>query len=121
MYKKAAQLKLRFPFRGLSSVEDLFDLNLDDLDSLYKTLRRQVNQNEEGLLKTRTRADELLALQLDVVQDVFTTKQAEIDAREAAIERRAQKQRIMEIIAAKQDAELEGKSLDDLQAMIDAL
>lgn len=120
MYKEAAQLKLRFPFRGTSSVEDLFDLNLTQLDSLYKALKG-VRKLEEGLLSSPTDEDRILDLQLALVKDVFETKQAESDARKAAAERKAQKERIMEIIATKQDEALLGKSLEELQGMIDEL
>jgi len=121
MYKKAAQLKLRFPFRGLCGVEDLFDLNLAELDQIYVVLKRQAGEMEEGLLRRRTQEDEVLSLRLSIVEDVFQTKQEEADARKAAADRRAQKQRIMEIIASKQDEALMGKSLDELQGMLDEL
>ena len=115
MYKQAAQLGLRFPFRGLSSVEDLFHLNLDDLDDLYIRLKKQERDTTGigGLLDEGDSKDATLALQLDIVKDVFATKKAAIEARQSAAERSARKQRILEIIANKQDAELEGKSLDE--------
>ena len=121
MYKKAAQLGLRYPFRGLCSTEDLFDLGLEELDAIYKTLKKRQGEAGEGLLQERTQEDEVLTLRLSIVEDVFETKQAEIEARKAAADRRAQKARIMEIIAAKQDEALAGKSLDELQGMLDAL
>jgi len=121
MYKHAAQLKLRFPFKGFCQVEDLFDLKLAELDQIYKAMKKQQGEVEDGLLQERTQEDEVLALKLAVVKDVFQTKQAEIDARKAAADRRAQKARIMEIIAAKQDEALAGKSLEELQGMLDAL
>ena len=121
MYKQAAQLKVRFPFRGQIDVEDLFDLGLEDLDAIYKALKKQQGDAEDGLLQERTQEDEVLTLRLSIVEDVFETKQAEIEARKAAADRRAQKARIMEIIAAKQDEALAGKSLDELQGMLDAL
>lgn len=121
MYKQAAQSKLRFPYRGQCGVEDLFDLKLADLDQIYVILKREAGEAEEGLLHERTQEDEALALRLSIVKDVFETKKAEIEARKAAADRRAQKARIMEIIADKQDEALKGKSLDELQGMLDAL
>jgi len=65
--------------------------------------------------------DKVLALRLAIIEDVFQTKRAEIDARKTEADRKTRKQRIMEIIADKQDTELLDKPLEDLQAMIDAL
>jgi len=121
MYKKAAQLKIRFPIQGVASVEDLFDLGLVSLDNVYRVLKNEERRGEDSLLKDDSEEDEVLALQLSIIEDVFQTKQAEIEARKAEADRKVRKHRIMEIIADKQDAELMDKSLDDLQAMIDAL
>ena len=121
MYKQAAQARARFPFRGNISVEDLFDLDLSELDSVYKTLKREQGETEDGLLEERTEEQEFVGLKLAVVKDIFETKQAENAAREADTERKAQKQRILEIIAAKQDEALAGKSVDELTAMIERL
>ncbi len=52
---------------------------------------------------------------------MYNTKQEEADERKAAADRKAQKARIMEIIADKQDEDLKGKSLEDLQEMLDNL
>ena len=120
MYKKAAQLKLRFPFRGSSTVEDLFDLSLANLDTLYKALKGE-RKLEEGLLSSPTDADRLLDLQLEIVKDVFETRQAEIEARKNAAERKARKERLLEIMADKQDEALKGMSLEELQALADEL
>ena len=121
MYKQAAQMKLRFPYRGLCSVEDLFDLNLVDLDQIYIVLKQEAGESGEGLLHEHTKEDDALALRLSIVEDVFQTKQAEIEARKAQADRLARKRRIMEIIANKQDEALMGKSLDELQGMLDEL
>lgn len=121
MYKKAAQMKVRFTFRGQISVEDLFDLTLAQLNTIYKELQQQRGDAVSGLLLEHTAEDDLLALKLEIVRDVFDTKKAESDARKAAAEKRAQKARIMEIIASKKDADLASKSLDDLTKMLEDL
>ena len=121
MYKKAAQRKLRFAYRGQIGVEDLFDLGLEALDSIYKSLKQQRGDGTAGLLEEPTAESETLSLRMEIVKDVFLTKKAEAESRKAAADRRAQKARIMEIIASKQDEALMGKSLDDLTAMLEAL
>lgn len=121
MYKKAAQAKLRFAYRGHIGVEDLFDLGLEALNSIYKDLKQQRGDGTAGLLEEPTAESETLSLQMEIVEDVFLTKKAEGEARKAAANRKAQKERIMEIIASKQDETLMGKSLDELTAMLEAL
>jgi len=121
MYKKAAQRKLRFAYRGQIGVEDLFDLGLEALDSIYKDLKRQRGDGTAGLLEEPTVESETLSLQMEIVEDVFQTKKAEAEARRVEADRKAQKARIMEIIAGKQDEALMGKSLEELTAMLEAL
>jgi hypothetical protein len=121
MYKQAVQARVRFPFRGNISVEDLFDLDLSELNSVYKVLKREQGETEDSLLEERTEEQEFVALKLAIVLDIFETKQAEIEARKNEANRAAQKQRILEIIDNKQDEALAGKSVEELTAMINDL
>jgi hypothetical protein len=122
MFEVATRCKFRFPFRGQISVEDMWDLDLVHLDSIFKKLNSQVKQaNEESLLVTKTKEDETLSTMIEIVKYIVSVKLAEENARLQAREKREKKQRIMEIIASKQDEALQGKSVDELQAMIDEL
>lgn len=122
MFETATRCKYRFPFRGQISVEDMWDLDLVHLDSIFKKLNSQVKQaNEESLLVTKTKEDETLSTMIEIVKYIVSVKLAEENARLQAREKREKKQRIMEIIASKQDEALQGKSVDELQAMIDEL
>ena len=47
IFEAATKEKYRFPFKGMISVEDLWDLKLQDLDSVFKSLNKQKKQNEE--------------------------------------------------------------------------
>jgi hypothetical protein len=122
MFEVATRCKFRFPFRGQISVEDMWDLDLVHLDSIFKKLNSQVKQaNEESLLVTKTKEDETLSTMIEIVKHIVSVKLVEENARLQAREKREKKQRIMEIIASKQDEALQGKSVDELQAMIDEL
>lgn len=122
MFEVAVRSKFRFPFRGLISTEDLWDLALEDLDSIFKSLNSQLKMvKEESLLSKKTKQDEELALKIEIVKNVVTTKLAEKEERAKLKEKKENKQKIMEIMSRKQDAELEGKSLEELSKMIDEL
>lgn len=122
IFEYATRNKVRFLFRGLISVEDLWDLSLTNLDSIYKELIKQSKQSEEeSLLNIKTQEDELLNVQIEIVKHIVSVKLAEKEAREKASAKKAQKQKIMSIIAAKQDEALQNSSIDDLKKMLDEL
>lgn len=122
IFEYATRNKVRFSFRGLISVEDLWDLSLTNLDFIYKELNKQSKQSEEeSLLNIKTQEDELLNVQIEIVKHIVSVKLAEKEAREKASAKKAQKQKIRSIIAAKQDEELQNSSIDDLKKMLDEL
>lgn len=122
IFEYATRNKVRFSFKGLISVEDLWDLSLTNLNSIYKELNKQSKQSEEeSLLNIKTQEDELLNVQIALVKHIVSVKLAEKEAREKTSAKKAQKQKIMSIIAAKKDEELQNSSIDDLQKMLDEL
>lgn len=122
IFEYATRNKVRFSFRGLISAEDLWDLSLTNLDSIYKELNKQSKQSEEeSLLNIKTQEDELLNVQIEIVKHIVSVKLAEKEAREKASAKKVQKQKIMSIIAAKQDEALQNSSIDELQKMLDEL
>lgn len=122
MFEYATRNKVRFPFKGQISVEDLWDLRADDLDTVFKTLNRQVKQSEEeSLLVTKTAEDTALDVQIAIVKYIFDIKMQEANARLLDKERKAQKQKIMAILANKQEQELQNKSVDELQKMLEEI
>ena len=122
IFEYAARNKVRFPFRGMISTEDLWDLSLANLDSIYKELNKQVKQSEEeSLLITKENVDVTLEIQIAIVKHVVSVKLAEKEVREKAAAKKAQKQRIMSIIADKEDEALKNSSVDDLRKMLDEL
>lgn len=122
IFEYAVRNKVRFPFKGMISVEDLWDLSLTNLDSIYKILNKQVKQSEEeSLLTTKTSVDTELEVQTAIVKYIVSVKLAEQEAREKAAAKNAQKQKIMSIIATKEDEALKNTSVEDLRKMLDEL
>ena len=122
IFKTATKEKYRFPYKGMISVEDLWDLNLAQLDGIYKSLNAQKKTAEEdSLLGQHTKEDQTLQNKIEIVKDIFAEKQAEKEAVKRRIENAEEKRRIMEIIASKEDAALKEKSIDDLKKMLSEL
>lgn len=130
LFERAARLKLRFITpQGNLSAEDLWDIplttnrtNLANLNDIAKGVSRELKaQGEEEFVNPVSKVDEELQLKLDIVKHVIQVRQAENEAARALSERREKKARLLELIAKKQDQQLEGQSLEELQAMAEAL
>ena len=120
MYKEALQKKLRFKTnKGMITTEDLFDLSLQNLDTLAIMLDKKISEAPKKSfieeLPAKENDDEL---RFNIVKDVINIK---LKARKDNIDKAqadAQKKRILEILAKRDDEELEKKSTEELRAMI---
>lgn len=122
MFEQASRLKLRFEHKGVLSVEDLWDLPLEDLDDMYRALNRDLKETQEdSLLGTKDETDKVLDLKVKIIKHIVGIRLEEQKVKEDASVRRAKKQRLMEIIAQKQDEELHSKSLDELNELVDSM
>lgn len=122
MFEIATREKYRFPYKGQIGVEDLWDLSVGELDKIYKALNREAKQiNEESLLAAKSKEDKVLDNKINIIRHIVSVKLDEIANAKAAHERTEQKQKIMAILANKQDEELRGKSADELKAMLTEL
>ncbi|HCP7079955.1 TPA: hypothetical protein OE938_002753, partial [Clostridioides difficile] len=112
----------RFEFRGLISVEDLWDLKLEQLDEVYKTLTTDMKKaNEESLLKIKTKDQKEVELKIKIVKYIVELRLAEIENRNKEKKKKEQKQHILELINKKENQELENKSIEELKSMINSL
>jgi hypothetical protein len=119
IFETAIRSKMRFPFRGMLTVEDLWDLSVENLDVIFKTLNSQVKQaKEESLLNTKTDEDKILDIKIEIVKYIVGVKLEENNLKIKAKEQKEQKQKILSILSNKQDAELQNKSIDELRAML---
>lgn len=119
---KASREKMRFPYKGLATVEDLWDLPVTELDKIYKSLNAKAKQaQEESLLEVKTSEDEELTAQIEIIKYIVSVKLEEKKVAEMEKERKKQKQKIMSILASKQDEALQGKSIEELEKMLDEL
>jgi hypothetical protein len=121
MFEVATRERFRFPFRGMISVEDLWMLSTKDLDSVFKVLNSELKQTqEESLLDTKTKENEELILKVEIVKYIVTVKLQEEKARAEVKKKKEEKQRIMEIIASKEDEAMESKSVEELKKLLES-
>ncbi|MCM3387224.1 hypothetical protein M3649_03645 [Ureibacillus chungkukjangi] len=121
-FEVATRSKMRFPFKGLISVEDLWDLSVTNLDSIFKVLNSQLKQvKEESLLETKTKEDKELDAKIEIVKYIVKVKLEEQESRNKAQEKKEQKQKILEILSTKQNESLQNKSEEELKAMLEDL
>ena len=119
IYKYAAKNAVRFFYRGVISVEDLFDLDVEELDSIYKNLKKeQKNANEESLINSKSSADKELEIKIAIVTDIVKDKLEAEEKAKKAVERRERRQKILNIIDTKQNEALQNKSIDELTQLL---
>ncbi len=128
LFEFATRQKLRFDTtKGSLTTEDLWDLPLtstrgDSLDAIARNLSLLIREQvTESFVVKATKADEILELKFALVKYVIDVRLAEDELAKAARETKKKKERLLEIIARKQDQALEQASLEELQGMVAAL
>lgn len=120
IFEVAVRNKMRFPFKGMVSVEDLWDMSVENLDTIFKTLKTQLKTvQEESLLNTKTKEDKELDVRIEIVKYIVKTKLEEKEAQLNAKTKREEKQKILALIANKENEALQGKSIEELKAMLE--
>lgn len=119
IFEYATKNRLRFPYKGSQSTEDLWSLNVEELDKLFKVLNSKAKLlDEESLLEKKNEDDKILEIQIAIVKHIVAVKLEEKAAREKAVENKAKKQKILEILAAREDKVLENTTDEALRKML---
>lgn len=122
LFEIATRNRYRFNYKGVMSVEDLWSLRVEDLDAISKMLNRQKKTaDEDSLLATKSAEDQDLANKIDIVRYIVSVKLAEAAERVSAAEKKAQRDKIMEIVAKKKDKALEDMGIEDLMKKLEEL
>lgn len=122
IFEVAVRNKFRFNFKGMVTVEDLWDLTLTQLDSIYKTLNREVKETEEdSLLGTKTKENDELQTKIEIIKYIVQQKVQEKENRENEVKLKQQKQQILAMLEKKQQTNMENMSEDQLLEMLNNL
>jgi hypothetical protein len=129
LFMLASRSKFRFnTVSGVIAVEDLWDLPLSDsrkanLDDIAKGLNKQLKEanEEQSFVKPAAAKTNEVQAKFDLVLTVIKTKMEERDAAKALADKLANKQKIMALIDKKKDEAMAGKSLEELQGLVNAM
>lgn len=119
IFEYATRNKLRFPYKGSISVEDLWDLTPASLDSIYKVLNKQIKQEqEESLLTVKQDTDTDLDVQIAIIKHIVTVKLQEKEARVKAVEIKQRRDELAAIISEKEAQALKNLPVEELRKMM---
>lgn len=119
IFKYAIKNKLRFNYKGVCTVEDLYDIPLTSLDMMYGELKKQQkNFGEDSLLNKKSSEEKEVGIKIEIIENIVADRLADIDKAKKAQQTRERNRRIAQIIADKEDAALNDMSLEDLRAML---
>lgn len=126
MFVTALRSKLRFQStKGELSVEQLWELPLRgngdfNLDSVAKATNKALNAaSEESFVETKkSQAQSRLELSLDIVKYVIETKLEEEAETKRRADNKLEKEKLLKILAEKQDGKLSELSEKELQKRI---
>ena len=122
IFEAASKNKYRYPYKGMITTEDLWDLTQAQLDVVYKALNKGVSEAQVSSLMCKvTEVDAELLNKIEIVKYIFNAKEAEAEARKNDAAKHAKKQRILDILAQKQEDALQNMSEDELKKMLDEL
>ncbi len=129
IFELATRQRLRFDTpKGALSVEDLWQLPLTSrtgaasLDGVAVDLYRELQAaGPVSFVESTTSANQVLAqLKFDIVKHMIDVRKAESEAAATARQKAETRQKLMGIIDAKRDADLQSKTVEELQAMLAA-
>lgn len=123
IFGQATREKLRFNTnKGLLSVEQLWDLKLTPLATIVRNLKKQLNKDNDDELSflddTATPVDTTMQLRFDIAKAIYLVKKEEKDLEKNAAAKKAHNEKILSLIAKKQDEDLEEKSVEELKEML---
>lgn len=119
LFEMASQMKFRYPYKGQITTEDLWDLKPDQLDLVYIALNVELKATDsDSLIATKsadegTKANELRN-KIEIVKYIFNHKQQEAELHRMASANAAERQKILGILADKENDALRNMSTDDL-------
>lgn len=123
LFENASKLRFRYQSSiGTLCTEDLWDMDLKDLDKIAKALNKEVKDSgEESFIKAKTVANKTVEAKFEIVKTIIDRKLAEQEKRAKAVEVEAKRSYLKELIGKKENSEMESKSAEELRKELEEL
>ncbi len=121
MFEKATREKLRFQINGEISTEQLWTVKESVLIDYEEELQSQVEKfgkTSRRKSEVKTKEQEQVELKLAIVSHILDTKIKEREDAQNDTAKKEHNQKILALIARKQENELENMSIEDLQKLM---
>ena len=121
IFETASRLKLRFDISGQISVEQLWDAKMPALVDYEQQLTEVVDGYGKSTRRTRaarTVAQEMNELRLEIVTYVLDVREKEAEEAKSAASVKEHNQKILEVIAQKQNQQLADMSIEEKKKML---
>lgn len=117
MFDKVTRNKLRFSStKGMLTVEDLWDLSLTTLNDMAKVLNKKLKTDQESdFLDETPKENSDDRLRFDTVLHILEVKKKEKKDREEQLDKKTKRERLLGLLAEKQDAQLRELSVDQIK------
>jgi hypothetical protein len=122
LFLEASRNKLRFvTLKGQLTTEDLWDLPLNNLDTIAKGLRKQLNESaEESFIKAKSASNKEFETKLNIVRFVIDTIQIENEKKKIKIKTTEELNTLQSLLLDKRKEELKSLSSVELEALIES-
>ena len=121
VFEQASRQRLRFKgANGMLSTEDLWSLSLPRLDEIAKVIRKELRDSEESFIEEK-KTNATAELMFAVVKRVIDVRLEEREAKAKAKENSERRQKLLAALENKQNAVLDGMSVEEIQKELTAL
>ena len=123
IFEEATRNNLRFETnRGLLSVEQLWVMKLISndgfsLDSVGRAIQKLINEQDQGSLVSSnriTKQEKLNILRLNIIKHIIKVKEDEIELANKELANKEKKQKLLKLLADKQDQKLINMSEEEI-------
>jgi hypothetical protein len=123
LFEKSSRGKLRFDTeKGKISDEELWDLALDSLDTLAKSVNKELKEStEESFIAKKSTTNTTLELKLEIIKYVISVRLAEKAEAKVRAEKQNRLKFLKDLLERKEIQQLEGSSADDIRKQIEEL